>query len=387
MGDDGLDRFKHPDMVNTTPELRDLHRYIISQHAPKWKVLGTLLGLPSTTLSTIEHDNGFACKSCCRSMLLTWQQYGAATWGKLLAALESPTFSSNSNEDVPGRSRVSTVDDGGLEQFKHPDKRKSRPLLKDLMQHFTPRYAAHWETIGIQLGLGAEKLKYIKHDYSRYPDSCFRACNTMLEEWLGKDVTASWTKLFSIIESLEVHHASGEMTSALDQSRDKGMSGPLRVSDLDDGGLEQFKEPDKVNTRPSVRDLYKHVTPRYAADWKVIGTLLGITRGELDAIEVDHSNKDKDCCRRMLQKWLDMDRTASWEKLFTVTESPAVCHTSNKVTLPLAQSSDKGISGSLRSTDVDDGGLEQFKNPDKVNTKPLLRDLYKHILLHVMLQI
>ena len=138
MDDDGLDRFKHPDIVNTTPELRDLNRYIISQHAAKWKVLGTLLGLPSTTLTTIEHDNGFACKSCCHNMLLTWKQYGAATWGKLLAALESPTFSSNSNEEVPGRSRVSTVDDGGLEQFKHPDKMNSRPLLKDLMQHFTP---------------------------------------------------------------------------------------------------------------------------------------------------------------------------------------------------------------------------------------------------------
>ena len=47
-------------------------------------------------------------------------------------------FSSNSNEEVPGQSRVSTVDDGGLEQFKHPDKTNSRPLLKDLMQHFTP---------------------------------------------------------------------------------------------------------------------------------------------------------------------------------------------------------------------------------------------------------
>ena len=201
----------------------------------------------------------------------------------------------------------------------------------------------------------------------------------MLEKWLGRDVTASWTKLFSIIESLEVRHASGEMTSALDQSRDKSMSGPLRVSDLDDGGLEQFKEPDKVNTRPLVRDLYKHVTPRYAADWEVIGTLLGIPRGQLDAIEADYPNKDKDCCQRMLQKWLEMDRAASWEKFFTDIESPAVCCTSNKVTLPLAQSSDKGISGSLRSTDVDDGGLEQFKNPDKVNTKPLLRDLYKHI--------
>ena len=80
-----------------------------------------------------------------------------------------------------------------------------------------------------------------------------------------------------------------------------------------------------------------HITPRYTAGWEVIETLLGIPRGQLDDIEVDYSNKEKDCCH-MLQKWLEMGCTASWE-LFIVTESPAVCRTSNKITSPLGQSS------------------------------------------------
>jgi len=35
------------------------------------------------------------------------------------------------------------------------------------------------------------------------------------------------------------------------------------------------------------------------------------------------------CCNSMLIKWLDVDKTASWEKLFAVIESPAVSHTSD----------------------------------------------------------
>ena len=59
-----------------------------------------------------------------------------------------------------------------------------------------------------------------------------------------------------------------------------------------------------MNTKSLVRDLYKHmhITPRYTAGWKVIETLLGIPRGQLDAIKADYSNKDKDCYRNGL-KW------------------------------------------------------------------------------------
>ena len=79
-----------------------------------------------------------------------------------------------------------------------------------------------------------------------------------------------------------------------------------------------------VNTTPLLKDLYQHITPQYAADWKVIGTLLGLPSGELKAIEAGYPTNVKWCCNQMLEKWLEMDPTASWEKLFTVIESPAV---------------------------------------------------------------
>ena len=82
-----------------------------------------------------------------------------------------------------------------------------------------------------------------------------------------------------------------------------------------------------VNTTPLLKDLYQHITPQYAADWKVIGTLLGLPSGELRAIEAGYPTNVKWCCNQMLEKWLEMDTTASWGKLLTVIESPAVSYT------------------------------------------------------------
>ena len=79
-----------------------------------------------------------------------------------------------------------------------------------------------------------------------------------------------------------------------------------------------------VNTTPLLKDLYQHITPQYAADWKVIGTLLGLPSGELKAIEAGYPTNVRWCCNQMLEKWLEVDTTASWRKLFTVIESPAV---------------------------------------------------------------
>ena len=79
-----------------------------------------------------------------------------------------------------------------------------------------------------------------------------------------------------------------------------------------------------VNATPLLKDLYQHVTPQYAADWEVIGTLLGLPSGELKAIEAGYPTNVRWCCNQMFKKWLEVDPTASWGKLFTVIESPAV---------------------------------------------------------------
>ena len=79
-----------------------------------------------------------------------------------------------------------------------------------------------------------------------------------------------------------------------------------------------------MNTTPLLKDLYQHITPQYAADWKVIGTLLGIPSATIDVIERDNNYKARECCNAMWIEWLQVDTTTSWRKLFTVIESPAV---------------------------------------------------------------
>ena len=69
------------------------------------------------------------------------------------------------------------------------------------------------------------------------------------------------------------------------------------------------------NSRPTLSELYEKVTPHYAAHWRRIGIFLDIIPGELDIIESDHFGNCRECCDRMLTKWLDVDTSASWEKL------------------------------------------------------------------------
>ena len=71
-------------------------------------------------------------------------------------------------------------------------------------------------------------------------------------------------------------------------------------------------------------DLVQHFIPHHATKWKDIGILLGLDSNKLNLIEVDYPTDAKSCCREMLDMWLITDLTASWGKLFTVTESSAV---------------------------------------------------------------
>ena len=74
----------------------------------------------------------------------------------------------------------------------------SEPLLKDLHHYITPHYATQWRVIGTQLGLPSERLNSIEYDHMFRAKPC---CNAVLKNWLQVDTTASWSKLFTVIES------------------------------------------------------------------------------------------------------------------------------------------------------------------------------------------
>ena len=49
-----------------------------------------------------------------------------------------------------------------------------------------------------------------------------------------------------------------------------------------------------------------------------MGSLLGLPSGTLDIIEYDNHHKAIPCCSAMLEKWLEVDLSASWNKLLHV---------------------------------------------------------------------
>ena len=75
---------------------------------------------------------------------------------------------------------------------------------------------------------------------------------------------------------------------------------------------------------PLLKDLHNHITPHYAARWRVIGILLGLPSGTLDIIKYDNCDKARPCCDAVLKEWLEVDPSANWQKLLEVIESPAV---------------------------------------------------------------
>lgn len=79
-----------------------------------------------------------------------------------------------------------------------------------------------------------------------------------------------------------------------------------------------------MNSTPSLKDLQQYVTPQYATQWQVIGIQLGLSSETLDIIECDSHYKIIPCCNAMLKQWLQMDTTASWDKLLTIIESSAL---------------------------------------------------------------
>ena len=62
---------------------------------------------------------------------------------------------------------------------------------------------------------------------------------------------------------------------------------------------------------PKLKDVYNIVTPDYAAQWKAIGTFLGISEGCLDRIEMSFPANAFWCCDKMLKVWLEIVTSAS----------------------------------------------------------------------------
>ena len=77
-------------------------------------------------------------------------------------------------------------------------------------------------------------------------------------------------------------------------------------------------------SKPTIVYIQRLIIPSYAKHWKQIGTELQLDSGALDNIEANyatHPSKVEQCCREVISRWLAIDTTATWMKLFNAIDA------------------------------------------------------------------
>ena len=68
-----------------------------------------------------------------------------------------------------------------------------------------------------------------------------------------------------------------------------------------------------------MRDLHSNVIRQYAIQWEGLGLELGLQDYDIANISENNSSRKQRqvemCCSQMLQKWLEIDPSATWGKL------------------------------------------------------------------------
>ena len=93
-------------------------------------------------------------------------------------------------------------------------------------------------------------------------------------------------------------------------------------------------------SRPSMKDLNKHVIPLVSPRWYDLGLELLETKHEreLDIIETNYRNDVVTSCRKMLSKWLETQSdSASWDQLIQAVKSIEMNDVANDIEQLLLQ--------------------------------------------------
>ena len=70
--------------------------------------------------------------------------------------------------------------------------------------------------------------------------------------------------------------------------------------------------------KPEVSEFHRHIVPKYAAKWRDLGVQLKIPEHHLNTIAVNNTNHpfySDQCCKAMLQKWMEITPDATWNIL------------------------------------------------------------------------
>ena len=67
--------------------------------------------------------------------------------------------------------------------------------------------------------------------------------------------------------------------------------------------------------RPDMGDLSRYIVRQQAAQWELLGIVLGLRQYHIANSSKDHKHDLEACCRNMLINWLELDPSATWGKL------------------------------------------------------------------------
>ena len=82
-----------------------------------------------------------------------------------------------------------------------------RPVLADLHHRVVPKYAVHWDDLGLKLGLDTNQVAIISKNNAYNPDRTRDCCKDMLAKWLKFDTSATWRKLNDAISTIKIDDA------------------------------------------------------------------------------------------------------------------------------------------------------------------------------------
>ena len=72
----------------------------------------------------------------------------------------------------------------------------------------------------------------------------------------------------------------------------------------------------KGSSRPSLREIIDYnIRNEVAVQWYDLGVQLLLDTNVLNIIRQDHLANTEACCNELFNRWLQVDRTASWNKL------------------------------------------------------------------------
>lgn len=70
--------------------MKDISNHVIPLWAPKWKQLGTQLGLQEHVINNIEHNPPHDSENHCRNMFAKWLEMNvAASWADVISAVDN----------------------------------------------------------------------------------------------------------------------------------------------------------------------------------------------------------------------------------------------------------------------------------------------------------